>query len=96
MEPGRVLRLRNIRCYTDDGRSYFEYVPDKERTRDLKRVFVCMLMGTEQFSMTDPPKQHLDTTKVLNKLVFWGEDQLKAALPEKTFEHVMKKLGEAK
>lgn len=83
MTPGDILRLRNMRVYNPDPRNYVEFTPDQERKASLKRVFVCLLLGTEGFEILDKTGKQvmepLDAKKALNRLGWYSVDQLKAA-----------------
>ena len=87
MNAGDILRLRNVRTYGADPRNYFEFTPDREKAKDLKRVFVCMLVGTEGFELVnrkgDQVMAPLNVERAMNKLGWWSEQQIEAALQRK-------------
>lgn len=85
MEPGEILRMRNIRVYGVDPRNYFEFTPDREKARDLKRVFVVMMLGTEGYEIVNRKGEkvmaQLDVELALNRMGWWSEQQIEKALP---------------
>lgn len=84
MEKGHILRLRTVRDYGLNSRNYFEFVPDRERARDLKRVFVAIYLGTEAFEIEDKhgnqKMARLNVEREMNRLGWWSEEQMKDAL----------------
>lgn len=91
MRPGDLVRLRNMRVYSADGRSTFEYVPDRERSAAYKKVFVCLLLGIEPFQLVDkngkPKLKAMEPVKELNRLGWLSERQLiKAGVSPETIE----------
>lgn len=61
LNVGDVLRLRNVRHYLEDGKSWMEHGVKKGS------VLVVMLMGIEPHVLT-APEQALDPTKVLDAM----------------------------
>lgn len=96
MRPGDILRQRNIRVYGEDPRNYFEFVPDREKAKDLKRVFVMMLLGTEAFELLDSKGDQkmspLNVDRSMNSLGWWHESQLREALGSTRGASVLKKV----
>lgn len=80
MKPGDVLRMRNVRVYDDDGKSYAEYScgpatktgkPKREKFED-KEVFVALLLGTEPLKF--PPMHdsvYRDRMRMALKEIGW-------------------------
>ena len=92
---GDVLRLRNLRHYGADPRIQFDFVPDHEKKKELKKVFVCMLLGTEPLDMTTSEGESLDLYNVLNRLGWWSEEQILAAQP-KAGKQLIQKMAKEK
>lgn len=86
MQLGNLFRQRRVKSYGDDGRSFIEVVADEEKTADLKKVFVTMLLGVEHQQICTkkgkPVMAPLDAKRALNDLGYWGEDQIIEALGE--------------
>lgn len=76
--PGHILRLREIRNYGQDPRTWISYRPDNERSAARKQVFVAVLVGTEPYQLADD-KGTLDVKAALNEMGWFNEDQLKKA-----------------
>lgn len=80
MKDGDLVRVRNIRTYGADPRNYFEWRPDNEKARDLKRVFVCLVLGTEGYELVNRKGEQvmapLDVHRALNRLGWWSEAQI--------------------
>lgn len=69
---GDVFRLRSLRNYYVDGRSWDEFTPDNVHDRRLKpeekQVFVVVVLGREPLI---PHGNRLDPEKALNDMG-WG------------------------
>jgi hypothetical protein len=78
MQPGHILRLRNVRVYGHDPRNWYEFRPDDEKTRSLKRVFVCVLLGTEGFELENKNGEQvmapLNIERAMNQLGWFRRD----------------------
>lgn len=61
MNVGDTLRLRNVRNYGDDGKSWVETVAPKDE------VLICVVLGTEPKKITDA-SQCLDTRAVMDEM----------------------------
>jgi hypothetical protein len=99
MEPGDILRLRRVRVYGfGDDRCYFEFSPDREKSRDLQRCFVVLLLGTEMRKLvkkagsTEIVHTPLDVDRAYNGMGLWGENQIVELLGKKRGEAIVRAL----
>lgn len=94
MEPGDVIRQRNVRSYGVDPRNYVEFVPDK--AKDHKKMFVMLYLGTEHFQICDKKGNQvmaqLDVEQRLQYLGFWSEKFIEEALGPKAGPKAVQKL----
>jgi len=98
MKNGDIIRVRNVRTYGSDPRNYFEWRPDNEKARDLKRVFVMLVLGTEGFELVNRKGERvmapLDAELALNRLGWWSSDQIEKAAGKKSGPKLLDKMAE--
>lgn len=96
MEIGSLFRQRRIKAYGTHPRNFFEFVADQEQAKDLKRVFVTMLIGTEGFELVNKKGEQvmepLDVERAMNTMGWWSEKQIEAALRRKGGRSVVDRL----
>lgn len=96
MQIGDIVRVRNIRTYGAFPGNYFEWRPDNEKARDLKRVFVCLVLGTEGFELINKKGKQvmaaLNVHRALNRLGWWNEEQIEKASGPKSGPRLVEKL----
>ena len=91
MQTGDVARLRSLRTFGRDGRSWMEFKADdavavKDDGKKEKKVFLALIIGTERLII--PEGEGLDVKKVINCLGYWGVDQMVEALGPAEFERI--------
>lgn len=79
MKPGDVVRLRNVRSYHADPRNWLEFRPDNHKDRASKRVFVCVVLGTEGFELVNKKGEKvmepLNVEQAMNDLGWYKREE---------------------
>jgi len=98
MEPGAILRLRNLRAYGTDPRNFVEFRPDDHKAADLKKVFLVLYLGQEMMQIVKKGRTaaaQMNPTRMLNLLGWFSGHQLdKAKAPKKFLERLRKVVAE--
>jgi len=82
MKPGDTVRMKKVKTYGIDGRSWSEFKPIKPND-----VFVMVLMGTEPCRLNDEGTNALDIGKQL-KMLGWVPDSTEGHTHDSIMESI--------